>query len=517
MTWPTDQWEGCYPSHWKGVIVPDAITHPAKFSSRLIRRIYDHMLREGWLKAGDMVIDPFGGVALGALDAMRRGLRWRGMELEARFAELGNKNIDLWNAKFSRMPGWCQDSALIQGDSRHLIEALQEADTAVTSPPYAESMNQSHAANDGDARIERMRAAGVDVSKSVNLGGPNSIRRKPQNYSQAAVASPPYSEARIGQESGQEHAGRGDQYGPTPGQLGAMKAESFDAALASPPFRQATGGTPEPKPGGPIDAGLYKRHAAGNSSAEGYGATDGQLANMPEGDIQAAISSPPYAEMPVEKNSGSVDRQKQWETYRASGGGQSFEAFCRTQELHSHGYGNTDGQLGGMKDGGHDAAVTSPPYEAVQIASIPGSGTDVELRKKLRASGEWEGYNRENKDNLGSNAGDDFWMAARQIVEQVYTILRPGAHAVWVVKGFVKNKELVDFPGQWRQLCEAVGFTMVHEHHAMLVHHKGASHTLDGGIVEHKTESKSFFRRLAESKGSPRIDYETILCMVKGG
>ena len=34
----TDSWAGCYPSQWKGMIVPDAIAHPAKFSSRLIRR-----------------------------------------------------------------------------------------------------------------------------------------------------------------------------------------------------------------------------------------------------------------------------------------------------------------------------------------------------------------------------------------------------------------------------------------------------------------------------------------------
>ena len=81
----TDSWAGCYPSQWKGMIVPDAIAHPAKFSSRLIRRIYDHMRKEGWVLPGDTVIDPFGGVALGAMDAMRLGLSWRGVELEPRF------------------------------------------------------------------------------------------------------------------------------------------------------------------------------------------------------------------------------------------------------------------------------------------------------------------------------------------------------------------------------------------------------------------------------------------------
>jgi len=69
-----DEWSGCYPSQWVGMIVPGAIVHPAKFSSRLIRRIYEHITEEGWVKPGDMVVDPFAGVALGALDAMRLGL-----------------------------------------------------------------------------------------------------------------------------------------------------------------------------------------------------------------------------------------------------------------------------------------------------------------------------------------------------------------------------------------------------------------------------------------------------------
>jgi hypothetical protein len=47
------------------------------------------------------------------------------------------------------------------------------------------------------------------------------------------------------------------------------------------------------------------------------------------------------------------------------------------------------------------------------------------------------------------------------------------------------------------------------------VNHKSTSITLEGDHVENKTESKSFFRRLAEKKGSPKIDWETIWCMEK--
>jgi hypothetical protein len=38
-------------------------------------------------------------------------------------------------------------------------------------------------------------------------------------------------------------------------------------------------------------------------------------------------------------------------------------------------------------------------------------------------------------------------------------------------------------------------------------------HAFDGSVK--RAESKSFFRRLAEKNGSPRIDHETVFCMVK--
>jgi len=104
-------------------------------------------------------------------------------------------------------------------------------------------------------------------------------------------------------------------------------------------------------------------------------------------------------------------------------------------------------------------------------------------------------------------------ISARVIVEQTYLALRPGGHAMWVVKSFVRNKQIVDFTGQWRQLCETCGFQTLHEHHAMLVA-EAEQPDLFGGKPKRR-ERKSFFRRLAESKGSPRIDYEVVLCQVK--
>jgi hypothetical protein len=380
-----DTWEKCYPSNWSGHIVPDAITHPAKYSSKLIRKIYEHIIDEGWAERGDYVIDPFAGVSLGALDAMRHGLIWRGVELERSFCDLGQANINLWNDRFSTMPGWSGDAMILEGDSRFLGEIIT-----------------------------------LDPKKFTTVRG-----RWKNNLDKI------------------------HHYGETHGQLANMPATSsgFSISLSSPPFRQTSGGVSKPKPGGTIDARLQKRHSAGNAAAAGYGLTPGQLSNMKDGDFSLSISSPPYKDTNVSKN-------RQFRSKRQS----------------------------------------SRPAAA-------------DLRVSPKTTYE------DNPDQLG--ASGDFWPAAREIVDQVFYLLKPGGHALWVVKDFVRNGQIVPFCDQWRQVCEAAGFVLLHEHHASLVRHNGSSLTLDGGVVDHIKSSKSFFRRIQEAKGSPPIDYETVFCMLK--
>ncbi len=49
----------------------------------------------------------------------------------------------------------------------------------------------------------------------------------------------------------------------------------------------------------------------------------------------------------------------------------------------------------------------------------------------------------------------------------------------------------------------------------MLVAHHGEQDDMFGDAKQLTTERKSFFRRLAEKKGSPRIDHEDVICVVK--
>lgn len=381
------KWYHCYPSHWVGVITPESMRHPAKFSSRLVARIYRHCLEEGWLKPGDSVVDPFGGVALGALEAMRCGLDWTGVELEENFVQLGNGNVSLWNSRYAgKLPGW-GTARLLQGDSRNLVQVIRQANGVVSSPPYADSSVAPGGIQGRNAGLLR-----------INEG---------QTY-RVAISSPPYADGcahtggddRPGFLEGGTLHGVGingvasdPRYGSTLGQLGAMPPGDYKAAISSPPFLQTQGGTNVTSTTGPLaDPRMIQRHSAGNHAANAYGETPGQLSQEP------------------------------------------------TQT---------------------------------------------------------------------------FWTAARQIIEQTYQILTPGAHAIWVVKAFVKNGQIVDFPGQWREVCESVGYVSLHEHHAMLTHHRATYQTIEGKMVEDRVEYMSFFRRLANKKGAPRIDWETVLCMEK--
>jgi hypothetical protein len=112
---------------------------------------------------------------------------------------------------------------------------------------------------------------------------------------------------------------------------------------------------------------------------------------------------------------------------------------------------------------------------------------------------------------------DTFWSASAQIMQELALLLPAGAVCAWVVKAYVKNKAIVPFPQQWLALCEQHGFTLIEEIHASLVEDHGTQEGLFGEAQRVTTEKKSFFRRLAEKKGSPRIDHETVLIMQKAG
>jgi hypothetical protein len=487
----TNDWHGCYDGGWQGLIVPEAFAHPAKFSRALVARIYDHCRAEGWLAPGDVVLDPFGGVALGALDAMRLGLSWVGCELEPKFVALGGENIALWNRRFGHVPGW-GTAKLLRGDSRELSKVVEGAGLVCSSPPYshpakgisAEEMDKKmRICNAG--RIERGEIQG-GIGHSGRMGksicNPDGYSDDPANLGNlpatsrglaAAISSPPFGDQNACNDphytTGRKTSGgplHGD-YGNSPGQLGAMRAgQPPSAVVSSPPYEQGLGHKGVDK---------HPERACHNSKGRDmnrYGAygddSPGNLGNLPPGDPAAVISSPPYER--------SMDTTEQADKRAA----------------------RTGGFVQGMKD-------TKYGQNPNTFLSKDPSGLNNQQRHEIAA----------RNPQVGALDAADFWSASRVILEQVFAVLKPGGHAVWVCKDFVRAKQRVPFSDQWQALCEAVGFRCVCQHRALLVSGEGTQTDAFGQDKKLRRERKSFFRRLAEAKGSPRIDAEDVRCFVK--
>lgn len=496
------KWERCYEDNWETFITPESFQHPAKFARGLISRIYLEMLAAGMVEQGDTVVDPFGGIAGGGIIAAGLGLQWLGCELEEKFWKLGNQNIDLhrrmWEQFGDPVP------VLVNGDSRRLRENLAGvlADVVCSSPPYAESVVKTDGGYDNE-KLEAAKVAGATASRAT--WGTNK--------------------------------GSGGQvgYGQTPGQLGSLPPGSVEAVVSSPPYAE----TSVAKSSGGVD--LQKQYETYRSQGGGasfdsfcktqrlhsgdYGSSEGQLSKLPAGNVDSIVSSPPYAESLRGDGSQQETAAESREKRRTEGG--SLGQSCRTA-----GYGGKD-NLGNLAAGDVDAVVSSPPWENQEAANSARKHADPEAvaaaRSEGYASGRLKGnyaskeailraMNRENDSTygtsdgqLGIETGETFWHAARDIVRESYAILKPGGHSVWVVKAFVRNKAIVDFPGDWQKLCESVGFVLVKEVRAMLVSEERHP-DLFGGEDHVKTKARmSFFRRL-HTKKYPHlaINYEVV-------
>lgn len=130
---PVLTWHHCYDESWNGHIVKESFKHPAKFGRGLVKRIILHGIERDYWQRGDLIGDPFGGVATGGLECAYHGLRWFGQELEPEFVRLGNLNIDRHRSKLKALGA--PIPTLVQGDSRQFAEKVT---ASITSPPYAD-------------------------------------------------------------------------------------------------------------------------------------------------------------------------------------------------------------------------------------------------------------------------------------------------------------------------------------------------------------------------------------------
>jgi hypothetical protein len=276
-----------------------------------------------------------------------------------------------------------------------------------------------------------------------------------------------------------------------------------------------------------------KYSQSGSFKHEDYGQSPGQLASLPVGDCVAVLTSPPYATGDTASAQSIENRSDK-----------SADWIRRNTGLKT-GYGVTEGQLGAMKEGEISSVITSPPFMSTHAGDegegrMPGrSGvgykdatySDEHPRdstiggdRTSDAAKQARQLRAQTTKNIGcivqsGNNGklvnaETYWSAVAEIYRQCFLALKPGGYLACVVKAYIKKGKIVPLPEQTWELLQHVGFEPVERVRAMLVKEDSHPGLFDGPVVK-KTERKSFFRRLAEKKGSPAIDFEEVLFLRK--
>jgi hypothetical protein len=577
---------------WNRLVVTESYQHPAKFSRALIQRIYQHAREEGWLAPGtSTVLDPFGGVSLGALDAALAGIQHVSVELEARFHQLALANVALWTQRYGHLPQWVPPVCL-QGDSRQLAMLLQgQADAVVSSPPYADRCS-----NDNQRTLTRDGlCSGHNEGDGQTYGhSSGQLAALPPGSVEAVLSSPPYAD-------GCTHTGGADPqpqhiqggavqhvaYGSERGQLGAMAAGRVEAAIAE-ELTLASQQNPDRMlcrvhnklsgdsvwQSAKTAEKLYHEDRVGACPAEeSIAANPSQPAKtadrlsvvapndaaparrletakrsrgkrLPQNTGARSVSLPPadvsvprrktnsgLHNSPMQPNPFDTPRLGEVLASEVSAATFSSEISMPASSAAEQAEGSlfiTSETATTLEASGIIATATYKPsadgatLKPTQQPNAPVSNVEHFSGERISevVSAPLSVVDKDATDSIaceGQPGGPDtFWHASKEILQQVFSALKPNGHAIWVVKDYVRNGQIVPFSQQWKTLCEHVGFVTLHEHHALLVEHHGTQEGLFGEATEHRTERKSFFRRLHEKRRPDlAIDFEVVLCMVK--
>lgn len=208
---------------------------------------------------------------------------------------------------------------------------------------------------------------------------------------------------------------------------------------------------------------------------------------------------------------------------RREGSGGHGEAGRRGRDraTSDQGYGNSPGQL--CSEEMASAVMSSPPYWSTRLdQNVDPEGTARRMRR--------EGYSEREIAHITSNAmtghygtsngqlstDANFWAGASMVVDNCHRILAPGGVAVWVVRNWVKEGKLVEFSCMWADLCVSRGFKVDRRVYATNSI-RWEEEVLFGEPIKRATDWKSFFRRMAEKKGAPPVDWDDIIFMSKKG
>jgi len=529
---------GLYRGNWNSIIVDDAFSHPAKYARDMIYWLVRTGIERGWWTPGETtLLDPFAGVALGGLASAAHGLSWTGVELEQRFVDLGNENIQLHREQWERMG--LPIPRLIQGDSRRLTEIVGEIGGGLTSPPYAESLQ--------NAGTERATLKGSDSGMPKDYGTTSGQLGAMPEGKLGGMLSPPFSPAgnqpRIGQGARNELAKEGKipeaQGLDDPANIARLPIGGVDtrakrdytyyvclgcilAAIAESQSADEVGGV------SPAIPSMSVKH-----SEEGRSQSGGRPRSRRDTTTSQTHSTSPRTAITgkVEEIVGAVTHGESSGERLLNETATLVEELARTPTFSQY---ITSRVRMKLVDNGITASkISLHSVSPVTEDSTGGScelcgASDVVLKLKGEATakpaitandliGTSDSIGGERRTQVGGTdiPPEDYWSACSSIYQQLYDLFSPNSYLAIIVKPFVRNKTLVDLPAMTLDLLVQIGFSPVTWFDMMLTGRGKQLSMMPEQVPDYEWKRASFFRRLAESKGSPKIDAEVTLVVRK--
>jgi DNA modification methylase len=254
--------------------------------------------------------------------------------------------------------------------------------------------------------------------------------------------------------------------------------EHVDAVITSPPYANAI----SHKAGGPVGV---KKVGVSAITARTYSTSNDNIGNLPLGNVDVIITSPPYAES-LSINSGGMKGLKNAPKPSSVG-----------KDGNPQLYSDNPDNIGNLSFGRVDAIITSPPYESsLEGTSRHTRGGIASRDPKLAQSGAYSTVlsvkpgvpvmYSPNPSNIGNLKSRDeeyelvehakdleslyrallkdgkptYLSEMLRVYSEMYKVLKPGGHCIVVVKPFIRNKKVVDLPYYTWLLMERVGFKL---------------------------------------------------------
>jgi hypothetical protein len=248
--------------------------------------------------------------------------------------------------------------------------------------------------------------------------------------------------------------------------LAELLGGGCEAVVTSPPYADTpVADLPRGKAGGASggigtqyrlgNRGTNARKKADGTLTESYGTAPGQLGNLPAGDADAVLTSPPYAEC-----------------LRVHGDGIDWEKTCAAHR--------------GSRSAGRGAVA--------------------------------DGYGHA-EGQLGAAPAETYWSEVAKVWQQTWLLLRPGGVLCAVLKDHVKRGARVPLCDQTLRLLLSLGFEPVERIRCLLVRETAEASLFGGECVRQKSRKSFFRRihERRYPPGDPRrIDWEEIVVVRKG-